>query len=491
MPVADLIKLNDIKDTHEISNGAIIKLPERRVLQEGEYVVQSGDNLTKIARANGTTVAKILEENPEITNRNLIIDGQVIRIPKGTNDVAKEVAEAQMQVKENFDKAMNTLNEFAERFKNLVKEAQGEAERQALLRQEEVAKQAQEELKQIYENIGNIKEGVIGKIRNLLNKAESEIQAQERVKQLNEYVKGENNSSLIEKMKSKSENNKEQVKQGPHLGEKNGPNENIVEVKSFDEYKKEKIKQSLAERQAREEQEKAEGQTQSFRLIDKDFPKVNTLSDDEVTQLYKNLKENPEDNLEYKAKLAVAKNEYNKRQEDAVRKAQIEGRIAEIQFAKEKEMLEAERQAQAEQAYINERERIEQQANKEVADAFADYTVKSTDSVSKICSTYGLTYKEFYELNPNVDKKTNLLKTGQTVKIINKKDPTKVSKNKEEIVPWTWGGLENSAKSYSRTNAEFDKLALLAVQAKEKGYEKLAEILAWRAWDLAVRKCKC
>lgn len=44
------------------------------------YVVKSGDNLTKIARAHGTTVDALLKLNPSITNKNLIYVGQKIVI---------------------------------------------------------------------------------------------------------------------------------------------------------------------------------------------------------------------------------------------------------------------------------------------------------------------------------------------------------------------------------------------------------------------------
>lgn len=44
------------------------------------YTVQNRDNLTKIASYCGTTVASILDLNPQITNPNIIYTGQVLRI---------------------------------------------------------------------------------------------------------------------------------------------------------------------------------------------------------------------------------------------------------------------------------------------------------------------------------------------------------------------------------------------------------------------------
>ena len=45
----------------------------------GTYTVKSGDNLTKIAKANNTTVAKLVEING-IKNANLISVGQVLKL---------------------------------------------------------------------------------------------------------------------------------------------------------------------------------------------------------------------------------------------------------------------------------------------------------------------------------------------------------------------------------------------------------------------------
>ena len=44
------------------------------------YTVKSGDNLTAIARRNGTTVLAILKLNPQIKNANRIYIGQKIRV---------------------------------------------------------------------------------------------------------------------------------------------------------------------------------------------------------------------------------------------------------------------------------------------------------------------------------------------------------------------------------------------------------------------------
>ena len=56
-----------------------------RVLTEGSvetYVVMDGDNLTKIAKINGTTVGEILKMNPQIKDANKIYPGDKISLPK-------------------------------------------------------------------------------------------------------------------------------------------------------------------------------------------------------------------------------------------------------------------------------------------------------------------------------------------------------------------------------------------------------------------------
>ena len=46
-----------------------------------DYKIKKGDNLTKIAKANGTTVEALLKANPQIKSPNLIYAGQTLKIP--------------------------------------------------------------------------------------------------------------------------------------------------------------------------------------------------------------------------------------------------------------------------------------------------------------------------------------------------------------------------------------------------------------------------
>lgn len=75
--VAQLVEWNDIKNPNLIFPGQQILIKEPKAEY---YKVVRGDNLTKIARMYGTTVQRLLELNPGIRNPNLILVGQLIRV---------------------------------------------------------------------------------------------------------------------------------------------------------------------------------------------------------------------------------------------------------------------------------------------------------------------------------------------------------------------------------------------------------------------------
>lgn len=54
---------------------------EKEVKTSSKYRVKAGDNLSKIAKRNGTTVKKLMSMNPSIKNANLIYPNQLIVIP--------------------------------------------------------------------------------------------------------------------------------------------------------------------------------------------------------------------------------------------------------------------------------------------------------------------------------------------------------------------------------------------------------------------------
>ena len=61
-----------INNTNSIDNG--------KEKSETTYEIQSGDNLSKIAEANNTTVEELMKKNPQITNKNMIKSGESINL---------------------------------------------------------------------------------------------------------------------------------------------------------------------------------------------------------------------------------------------------------------------------------------------------------------------------------------------------------------------------------------------------------------------------
>ena len=83
--VQELMKYNNLNTTN-LSIGQQLLIPKDNIpSDETIYIVQSGDNLYKIANLYNTTVSEILSYN-NLTNSNLSI-GQQIKIPKTNNEV--------------------------------------------------------------------------------------------------------------------------------------------------------------------------------------------------------------------------------------------------------------------------------------------------------------------------------------------------------------------------------------------------------------------
>ncbi|HWI48415.1 MAG TPA: glycoside hydrolase family protein [Rummeliibacillus sp.] len=83
----EFIKWN--KSGGKVLKGLVIRREAERTLflkdsspEIVKYKVRSGDNLTKIAKRQHTTVSHLLELNPSIKNPNIIIIGQLIKVPK-------------------------------------------------------------------------------------------------------------------------------------------------------------------------------------------------------------------------------------------------------------------------------------------------------------------------------------------------------------------------------------------------------------------------
>lgn len=61
------------------------------------YIVQRGDTLFSIARANGLTVQEIIAANPQISNPNLITPGQQICIPGGVTPLPEGITRVELE----------------------------------------------------------------------------------------------------------------------------------------------------------------------------------------------------------------------------------------------------------------------------------------------------------------------------------------------------------------------------------------------------------
>jgi LysM repeat protein len=85
--VSALLRANpDIKDRNRIYPGQVLIMPGALIPGTGAtdtYVVQRGDTLLKLANRFNTTIERLLELNKDITNRNVIYEGQRLAVPNG------------------------------------------------------------------------------------------------------------------------------------------------------------------------------------------------------------------------------------------------------------------------------------------------------------------------------------------------------------------------------------------------------------------------
>lgn len=80
----ELIKANpQIKDPNKIHEGETVRIPLEEIDGKTVYVVQNGDTMWNIARKFGVTVEGLLRENPQVTDGDVLSVGWKIRIPGG------------------------------------------------------------------------------------------------------------------------------------------------------------------------------------------------------------------------------------------------------------------------------------------------------------------------------------------------------------------------------------------------------------------------
>lgn len=98
LPVAELAAINGISDPDQILAGSVLRLAfpgEAATVWAATgigYQVGEGDTLDAIASAYGTTTTDLLLANPELTDPDLLVPGQVLRLPGAPNAVAALLA---------------------------------------------------------------------------------------------------------------------------------------------------------------------------------------------------------------------------------------------------------------------------------------------------------------------------------------------------------------------------------------------------------------
>ena len=73
------------------------------------YIVQSGDTLKKIAAWTGTSLEALRQANPQISNANLIYVGQVINLPAGVNSYTVQKGDTLKKIAAKFGTTLESL----------------------------------------------------------------------------------------------------------------------------------------------------------------------------------------------------------------------------------------------------------------------------------------------------------------------------------------------------------------------------------------------
>jgi LysM repeat protein len=73
------------------------------------YIIQKGDTLKKIATWTYTTVDAILQVNPQIANPNLIYVGQIINLPSSVNSYTVQKGDTLKKISAKFGTTVNSL----------------------------------------------------------------------------------------------------------------------------------------------------------------------------------------------------------------------------------------------------------------------------------------------------------------------------------------------------------------------------------------------
>ena len=120
--VARLLELNPgITNPNVIEEGQRLLVPTRTIPDTGSgqvYVVQRGDTLRKIAARFDTTVAELLRLNPQIKNANLIFVGQRITVPQAAGTYVVQRGDTLRKIANRFSTTVARLLELNPTIKN-------------------------------------------------------------------------------------------------------------------------------------------------------------------------------------------------------------------------------------------------------------------------------------------------------------------------------------------------------------------------------------
>lgn len=120
--VARLLELNpEIKNASVIYEGQRLTVPASTIPDTGTgrvYIVKRGDTLYRIALRFETTVNELLKLNPQITNRNRIFVGQTINLPPEEVTYVVQRGDTLRKIADRFETTVTALLELNPQIKN-------------------------------------------------------------------------------------------------------------------------------------------------------------------------------------------------------------------------------------------------------------------------------------------------------------------------------------------------------------------------------------
>jgi peptidoglycan endopeptidase LytE len=105
----DITNINLIYEGQRLVVSGSGGIPNPPPSANGTYVVQSGDTLRKIAARFDTTVAAIQQVNPQIPNLNLIYVGQIINLPATASTYAVQMGDTLKIIAARFGTTLSNL----------------------------------------------------------------------------------------------------------------------------------------------------------------------------------------------------------------------------------------------------------------------------------------------------------------------------------------------------------------------------------------------